>query len=143
MSEQEHIKTVEKIFDTINAHELHRNDDAYAKEYQYSAPGAPGTMNLDQSTAYIEGFFTAFPDLHFELKDKIAQDDLVAVSWIGTGTHKGALRTPTGSSLPATNKKAQVPGTSIYHFKDGKITSSQIYWDMVTLLAQIGMMPGM
>ena len=43
----------------------------------------------------------------------------------------------------ATNKKASVNGSTFYEFKNGKVVSSQIYWDMVTLLAQIGMMPGM
>jgi hypothetical protein len=46
-------------------------------------------------------FMTAFLDLHFELNDKVAQGDLVAMSWVSSGTHSGPLRTPTGEMLPA------------------------------------------
>jgi predicted ester cyclase len=143
MSEQANLASVEKIFSDLNARNLGSNDDLYAAGYQYQAPGAPGPLNLEQSRGYVEGFLTAFPDLHFELKTKVAQGDYVAVSWESTGTHTGPLRTPTGDTLPPTNKKVHGTGSSFYQFKNGKIVSSQIYWDMVTLLAQIGMMPGM
>jgi predicted ester cyclase len=143
MSEQENLRIVEKIFRTLNTRELGAMDDAYAANYKYEAPGAPGPLNIEQSRGYVEGFIKAFPDLHFELIDKVAQGDLVAVTWMSSGTHTGPLQTPTGDTLPPTNKKSSVPGSSIYRFKNGKITSSAVYWDMVTLLAQLGLMPGM
>ena len=143
MSEQENLTSVEKIFTSLNAHNLGADDELYAPGYQYSAPGVASALNLKQSRDFIQGFITAFPDLHFELKTKIAQGDFVAVSWESTGTHTGPLRTPTGGTLPPTNKKGFVPGSSFYQFENGKIINSQTYWDMATLLAQIGMMPGM
>jgi len=143
MSEKENLSKVERIFTALNARDISSNDDLYASGYQYEAPGIQGAANLDQARDYVEGFLTAFPDLHFELGTKVAQGDLVAVSWTSTGTHTGPLRTPTGDSIPPTNKKVRGTGSSFYQFKDGKIISSQLYWDMTTLLAQIGMMPGM
>jgi steroid delta-isomerase-like uncharacterized protein len=143
MSEQENLRTVEKIFAALNDRQFGATDDAYAADYRYEAPGLPGPVDHATSGDYVRGFVTAFPDLHFELKDKVAQGDLVAVSWVSTGTHTGPLRTPTGEMLPPTGRKATGQGSSFYRFKNGKITRSAIYWDMVSLLAQLGLMPGM
>lgn len=143
MSEQENLRTVEKIFAALNARQLGAMDEVYTDDYKYEAPGVPGVVGLEAARGYVSGFITAFPDLHFELKDKVAQGDLVAVSWVSTGTHTGPLRTPTGDMLPPTNKYVSGQGSSFYRFKNGKITSSAIHWDMVTLLAQLGLMPGM
>lgn len=143
MSEKENLASVVRIFASLNSRNLGSEDEMYAADYQYEAPGAAGALSLEQAREYIQGFINAFPDLHFELKTKIAQGDSVAVSWESTGTHTGPLRTPTGATLPPTNKKGVVTGSSFYQFKDGKIINSQQYWDMVTLLTQLGMMPGM
>lgn len=143
MSEKENLACVERIFNALNSKDLDSTDDYYAPGYQFEGPGAPGAIDLDRSKEYIRGFLTAFPDLHFKLTTKVAQGDSVAVSWASSGTHTGPLGTPTGDTIPPTNKKTTVTGSSFYEFRNGKIINSQIYWDMASLLAQIGMMPGM
>lgn len=143
MSEKENLTSVEQIFDSLNSRDFGADDELYAAGYQYDAPGTPGGLNLEQAREYVNGFITAIPDLHFKLKTKVAQGDFVAVSWVSTGTHSGPLRTPTGDTIPPTNKKVTGTGSSFYEFRDGKIINSQVYWDMASLLAQIGMMPGM
>ena len=55
----------------------------------------------------------------------------------------GGLRTPTGTVIPPTGKKVMVPGSTANQFEVGKATQSWVHWDMVTLLAQLGLMPGM
>ena len=62
---------------------------------------------------------------------------------MSSGTHTGGLRTPTGQVIPPTGKKGLVPSSTTYQFKGGKVAQSWVHWDMVTLLAQLGLMPGM
>lgn len=143
MSEQDNIRIAEKVFQALNDHDLGGNDDLYADGYGQEAPGSPGIQNFKQGQAYTQGFFDAFPDLHFDVRHKIAQGDFVVFNWVGSGTHKGGLRTPTGETIPPTGKKAMVPGSTTYQIKNGKIVHSWLHWDMVTLLAQLGLMPGM
>ena len=143
MSEQENIRVAEKLFEALNAHDLSRGSDYEAADYRFEGPGANGALNRDQARAYTQGFLNAFPDLHFEVKQKIAQGDYVVINWVGSGTHNGPLRTPTGATIPATGRKATAPGSTTYQIKNGKAVFSQTYWDMVTLLAQLGLMPGM
>ena len=81
--------------------------------------------------------------MHFEVVRTIAQGDFVTANWRATGTHNGPLTTPNGNSIPPTGKKATTPGSTTYQFKDGKAVYSWVHWDMITLLAQLGLMPDM
>lgn len=143
MSEQANIRVVEKIFEALNAHELGRNPELVSTDFRADQPGASSPLTQDQNNAYTQGFIDAFPDLHFDIRQIIAQGDYVVINWTGSGTHKGGLRTPTGDVIPPTGKHAIVPGSSTYLFKNGKAAQSWTFWDMVTLLAQLGLMPGM
>jgi steroid delta-isomerase-like uncharacterized protein len=143
MSEQENTRNAEKFFEAINAHDLDLYPNLLALDYRSEAPGAAAPQTEEQSRAYNQSFIDAFPDLHFEIRHRIAQGDFVVLNWVGSGTHNGPLTTPSGAKIPPTGKKAVVPGSTTYQFKDGKAIRSWVHWDMVTLLAQLGLMPGM
>ena len=143
MSEQENTRLALKFFEGLNSHVAGANRDLQTADYRQESPGAPEALNTEQAEGYINGFFEAFPDLHFDIRHTIAQGDYVVVNWMASGTHTGGMRTPTGAVLPATGKKAMVPGSTTYLFKGGKAAQSWVHWDMVTLLAQLGLMPGM
>ena len=54
------------------------------------------------------------------------------------GTHNGPLQTPAGS-IPATGKKIDVRAVQIVELTpDGKTRRVRHYFDMATLLAQLG-----
>jgi steroid delta-isomerase-like uncharacterized protein len=144
MSEFDNIRIAEKLFDAINAHNLDLGDSYEAVDYKFEGPGTErngGALNRDQARAYTQGFINAFPDLHFELTQKVAQGEYVVINWVGSGTHTGPLPTPTGDTLPATGKKATVAGSTTYQIINGKVVKGWTYWDMVSLLSQLGIMP--
>ena len=143
MSEQDNVKIALANFDAFNQHDLSQWGESEADNYVFVGPGAPGPMNGDQGRAYAQNFINAFSDLHFEVTRTIADGDLVVVNWIGRGTHTGPLGTPSGGAIPPTHKHATVPGSNTYEFKNGKVVHNQTYWDMVGLLAQLGLMPPM
>ena len=143
MSEQENARMAEKFFEAINDQDLGRYSGFLSPDFRSDQPGAAAPMNEEQNNAYTQVFIDAFPDLHFDFRQTIAQGDFVAVNWVASGTHKGSLKTPTGSVLPPTGKHAVVLGSSTYQFKNGKIVRVWNHWDMATLLAQLGLMPGM
>ena len=143
MAEQENLQIAKKFFQAFNAHDLSQTKALEAPNYKSKAPGAAEAMTGDQSRAYNQTFLTAFPDLNFELTDKIAQGDFVVINWIARGTHTGNMRTPSGSMIPPTGKKAAVHGSTTFEIKNGKAVRSWIFWDMVTLLTELGLMPPM
>jgi predicted ester cyclase len=74
------------------------------------------------------------------VKDLIAQGDKVAASWEVRGTQKGSLRTPTGDTLPATNKAIHISGASIYEIRNGMVMREDIYYDQIAFLTQLGLL---
>jgi steroid delta-isomerase-like uncharacterized protein len=143
MSEQDNVKVALATFDNLNAHDLDSNDALSSDDAKFEAPGAPGALDRAQGRAYTQGFLTAFPDLHFDVTLTVAQGDHVVVNWVGSGTHTGPMLTPSGNSIPPTGKKAVTPGSSTLEIKNGKVTRNQVYFDMATLLGQLGLLPPM
>lgn len=140
MSEQENIQIVRRTFENLNKHDLDANDSLVANDVKTMGPGAARSMNLDEGRMYTKRFFDAFPDLRFDVMDIVAQGDKVAVSWVAKGTHKGVLVSPSGENIPPTNRTATTPGATFYEFRNNKIVRQDIYWDMVGLLVQLGVL---
>lgn len=138
MSEQENINIVRKLFDNLNSHDTRSGSQYYADNLQSVGTGITTPLNKEASLQYPQSFFDAFPDLHFNVKQIIAQGDWVAATYEAKGKHSALLRTPTGDSIPPTNRLATVLGVTVFQFKNDKVVRQEIYWDMVTLLMQLG-----
>jgi steroid delta-isomerase-like uncharacterized protein/uncharacterized protein (TIGR02118 family) len=87
-----------------------------------------------QLRAFGEAFFSAFPDITFEMTSSFANGTTGGSEWIMRGTHKGDL-----PGMPASGKRMQVRGSSTFEFDGGKIRRCSDYWDMATLLKQLGL----
>ena len=144
MSEQDNIKAAHAFFDAWNAGDLSQADAYNADDFMAEGPGAPGPMNAEQNRMYTQNFMTAFPGTKFEILLTIAQGDYVVTHWKASGgTHSGPLRTPSGGTLEPTGKSAVVMGSTTTQLKNGKITHSWTFWDMASLLVQLGLLPPM
>lgn len=90
--------------------------------------------------AELKGFadrlFAAFPDLKVELASGFIAGNWAGAEWTMSGTHKGDL-----PELPATGKHFSVRGSTICELREGKIKRNSDYWDRVTFLKQLGIMP--
>ncbi len=143
MSEQEHINVVQASYDAFNAHDLEKLSQLWAADFLAEQTGEPVPFNEEQHRMYLQSYLTAFPDAHIEVTLMIAQGDYVFVHWTGTGTHTGPLHTPTGSSIPATGKKVVLKVSETCELKGGKISRLWGFFDRVSLLSQLGLMPPM
>jgi len=127
-------RIIEEIFSAGNfdlADELLRED---AIGYDPALPEpVKGPVGLKESA---RGYRSAFPDLTIKINEILGDDDLVAIRWTATGTHKGDL-----FGIAATGKQATVTGITIDKYKDGKVAESWVNWDTLGLLQQIGAVP--
>jgi len=57
------------------------------------------------------------------------------VTW--TGTHTGPLETAEGT-IPASGKRQETPAAIVLTFEGDKIKENKQYFDLMTLLKQIG-----
>lgn len=78
----------------------------------------------------------AFPDLHFEIVDLIAEGDKVLTRWVLTGTHQGEFL-----GIPATGRAIRVEGMSLDRIENGLVVEGFDGWDNYGLRKQLGAVP--
>src|SRR5579884_455889 len=134
----EHNKAIARQFfeDAYNTGNLALLEQLLAPSYvDEKAP--PGTPSGPQGIATIITMFRrAFPDLHFEIEDQIAEGDKVVTRYTFSGTQQGELM-----GIPPSGKHVSIGGISIYRITDGKMQQAWIEYDMLGLLQQLGVVP--
>lgn len=86
-----------------------------------------------------QGWAKAFPDSKATFVREFASGDTAVVEIVWKGTHTGPLQTPAGT-IPASNKAIEMPASQVVQVEGDKIKSGSHYFDMLTMLTQIGAM---
>jgi steroid delta-isomerase-like uncharacterized protein len=114
--------------------------DLFATEFVWRDLTVPEEMRTkDQGRQYMQGWFTAFPDMRVHTINRVIGDDSVAAEIEFTGTNSGPLSMG-GMEMPATAKSVVGKGAYFARVKDGKVFSS--HPDAAGLMMQLGLMPG-
>ena len=110
-------------------------EQLYAKDFVNH--GIHRDISFDEDQAALKGWHQAFPDLAIVPEKLIAEGDLVTIYWIARGTNTGA-----GNGLPATGKKAEQAGITIWRIVNGRIKEEWSAFDQLSLMQQLGLMSG-
>jgi len=135
-----------KFADTFNKHDLDGLAKLYAEDAVAYDPMYPeplrGREAIRKDTA---GFFRGFPDIRMEVITTLEKDDRNGADEMRlTGTQTGPLETPTGQVLPPTNKRVEMRGSGFARLNErGEIVEERRYYDVATLLRQLGITPEM
>jgi steroid delta-isomerase-like uncharacterized protein len=89
----------------------------------------------------LQGWANAFPDSKATFIGEFAIDDTAVLELVWKGVQTGPLQTPAGA-IPASNKPMEVPACEVFRIEGEKIRSLSHYFDMLTLLKQVGAMRG-
>jgi predicted ester cyclase len=108
--------------------------DLCAPEYQARVGSGP-MMDRAGHSGFGRAFYAAFPDLHHEIEQVIAENDVAVVRFVLQGTHTAAL-----FGIPATNRRITVPAHVILRIQDGKVTSLLGVFDEAGMLRQLGVL---
>ena len=106
----------------------------YAKDFVNH--GIHRDASLEEDQVALKSWHQAFPDVVISPEKLIAEDDLVTIYWIARGTNTG-----TGNGLPATGKKAELSGITIWRIVDGKIKEEWSAFDQLSMMQQLGLLP--
>jgi steroid delta-isomerase-like uncharacterized protein len=82
-----------------------------------------------------QGWAKAFPDSKATFVREFVSGDTAVLELVWKGT--GPLQTPTGI-IPPSNKPIELPACQIVQVEGGKLKSAWHYFDMLTMLTQIG-----
>ena len=84
-----------------------------------------------------KGWAEAMPDSNATIESAHVSGETVILELTWRGTHTGPLRTPNGD-LPATGNTMEVRSCFIADVSEGKTRVMRHYFDMATMLAQLG-----
>ncbi len=124
-----------RVFDEIfNEGKFEVADEIYAKDFVNHGVHRDVGLKEDQDAA--RGWKLAFPDGKMTVLKEIAEGDLVTVLYAGTGSNTGE-----GNGLPATGKKIEARGITIWRIVNGKITEEWSEFDRFGIMRDLGLLP--
>ena len=93
---------------------------------------------VDQVIDVWQGWATALPDSHGTFENAFVASGKVVLEVTWRGTHTGPMQTPDGE-IPATGKSIEMRACQIVEIEGGKAKSVRQYFDMMTLMQQLGL----
>jgi steroid delta-isomerase-like uncharacterized protein len=109
-------------------------EQLYAKDFVNHGIHRDASLEEDQTA--LKGWHQAFSDISIVPEKLITEGDLVTIYWIARGTNTG-----TGNGLPATGKKVELAGITIWRIVDGKIKEEWSAFDQLSMMKQLGLLP--
>jgi len=83
-------------------------------------------------------WLAAFPDGQCEVTHVVDGGEWVVVEFTNRGTNTGSITTALGE-FPPTGRRIEVPYCSIMRIKDRKVVAGRDYYDVSTILRQLGL----
>jgi steroid delta-isomerase-like uncharacterized protein len=111
-------------------------DELHAADIVIHGGTGEEIRGLKDFKQYCMEWLSAFPDLHFTIKDMVAEGDRVAVRSTWTGTHKGGLK-----GISPTNKKVTSWEIEIDRIAEGKIAEVWTRYDTLGVMQQLSLAP--
>ena len=121
-----------------NVHSLAAIDELFDPSISFHDPAIPGgsVSGLEAVRVFFTTFFTAFPDVQFTIEDILAEEDKATARFTWRGTHRAKFL-----DIIQTHQQVTVPGTNIFHIKDGKIVEVRVCMDTLLFVKQLVELP--
>ncbi len=95
------------------------------------------TQGADKLIELWQGWARAFPDSKGTFRSALVSGNTVVLELTWRGTHTGPLQTPGGEMAP-TGNKFELRACQVIEVAAGKARSMRHYFDMATLMQQLG-----
>lgn len=132
-----HSDTHRTLHDHFNNRRFEQIEPHLAPGYLYEdLPRALTIKTAGEFTDWLKGWVTAFSDGQISSAQYVEGADHSVAMYHGRGTNDGPI-----GAFEATGKSADVPFCEVLHYaSDGRVLSGEIYYDQLSLLAQLGLM---
>ncbi len=144
MSPEEMMHQMKTLDDAWNSQDWETFEKRHARDVAVYWPGQPEpTRGIESHRAESIEFFKAFPDNHIDndpYKVLFAQGDYTCSVARFTGTMKGPMQGPDGRLVEPTGKRFEIEFCTVAHWRDGEIVEERLFYDLVGMLKQIGVM---
>ena len=130
------VSTALAVYESFNKRDLDAAVSAASEKLVFEDHGLGQTYkSRAEYRDALQGWITGFSDAKVTEAKAIDAGDTVILQYMGTGTNDG----PMGPFQQPTGRKVSVPFCDIYEFDpQGKIVRGQTYFDMLSMLVQLG-----
>jgi steroid delta-isomerase-like uncharacterized protein len=130
-------RLVNDLVDSWNSHDVDRAAEFYSPDYIGNDRGQSAAhRGREGIRAFLTGYLTAFPDLHFQTDEILVDSNRVALAWTARGTHRGAIL-----RIPPTGRVIAVRGVSLLTIENAQVKRATYFWDVAELLRAVGLLP--
>ena len=126
------MKRFEKM---INTADSNLAKELVADDAPFYTPASPTPLYGGEGyLSVVHWMRKGFSDVQWKLEEMVAEDNVVAVRWLLTGTHDGEFL-----GIPATGKHISTSVMNFYYFNDaGKVVNDIAAEGMIGILRGIG-----
>ena len=129
-------RSMEELFNMGN---LDAADEFIAQDHVHHDPTMPEEGHGPEDFKQFASMYrSAFPDVHIEIEDQIAEGDKVVSRWVARGTHEGDLM-----GIAPTGNRVTTAGMTIDRIADGKIAETWDNYDAMGMMQQLGAIPSL
>lgn len=136
----EQVRTlVRRLADAMNTRRLELLDDVLAPDVVRHCQATPhlSITDREQFKEFLRQDAETFPDNVQTFTQVLVDGDRAAV-W---ATYEGTQTGPMGP-FPPSGEKARFDFAGVFRIRDGRIAEMWLVWDNVTVLSQLGHLPG-
>ena len=141
MTEQDLIKTARSVLEAFNDNDWDRFGSLMTANSLYNEVGTQrrlqGVAEISQG---LQSWKEAMPDVKGTVTNAFANTDRAVLEITWEGTHTGPLAGP-GGTIPASGKRQVTTSAWVFEFEGDRIKESRNYFDMLSMLQQIGAVP--
>lgn len=124
------------IDETLNKGDIEATEKFVAEDVIEQVPFPGQGPGIEGVKIVLGAMRAAFPDLHWTVKEQIAEGDKVVSRFEWTGTHRSPFL-----GVEPTGRSVKVWGIVIDRLQDGKIKDTRILMDALGLMTQLGVFP--
>lgn len=136
-AESRNLDVVAEAVTHWNSHDLDRLLELYSPEIVwYNAALEETYRGLGEVRTFLSGLLAGFPDLTFTVTDRFARGDRVSERWVIEGTHAGTFL-----GIPPTQERVRLEGVSSIRMRDGRFLADDFFFDSMSAVRQLGLMP--
>ncbi len=137
MSEQQVLQAVRANSMAMNARVPDQYAHTFTEDLVWEGDHLPAPVIGRQAAVQVMGaFWSAFPDLHFEVEREFASGDQAAICWRVTGTHQGDF-----VGISATGNRVTMEAIHIFRFDGGRMAEHWVARDDLGMMQQLGVVP--
>lgn len=129
-----------RTIDAFNSHDRDRIAATNTVDARFVAPPDIEFSGREAVTDYAMAWLSAFPDARIDVHDEIVSGDRAVLQFTFRGTHTDTLHGP-GGDIPATGKRLEGRGVQILTIAGDEVAETQLYFDQVQVMTQLGLMP--